>query len=108
MVTYSNVALTYVQVIVVLLFSPLSSWSGIIRQIIQQNLAGAAENFQVVSWKFDPDIAYRRRAEFEEKHGVYGQKLIARLGQGEDGHHEERRLKQIERDREAGYPHVND
>ena len=96
------------QVIVVLLFSPLSSWSGIIRQIIQQNLAGAAENFQVVSWKFDPDIAYRRRAEFEEKHGVYGQKLIARLGQGEDGHHEERRLKQIERDREAGYPHVND
>jgi hypothetical protein len=88
--------------------SPLSSWSGIIKQIIQQNLAGLPENFEVVSWKFDPDAAHRRRAEFEDKHGVYGQRLIARLGQGEDGHQEERRLKQIERDRVAGYPHVND
>lgn len=108
LVTYSNVALTYVQVIVVLMLSPLSSSPGIIRQLIQQNLAGSAENFQVVSWKFDPDAAYRRRAEFEEKHGVYSQKLIARLGQGEDGHHEERRLEQIKRDKEAGYPHVNE
>ena len=96
------------QVIVVLMLSPLSSSTGIIRQLIQQNLAGSEENFQVVSWKFDPDAAYRRRAEFEEKHGVYAQKLIARLGQGEDGHHEERRRKQIERDNEAGYPHVNE
>ncbi|GFG29828.1 hypothetical protein Cfor_02792 [Coptotermes formosanus] len=101
----SRVLLT---VIVVLMISPLSSWSGVIRQLIQQNLAGLPENFKVVSWKFDPDVAYRRRAEFEDKHGVHGQKLIARLGQGEDGHQEERRLRQIERDREAGYPHVND
>ena len=92
----------------ILMVSPLPSWSGIIRQIIQQNLAGSPENFQVVSWRFDPDAAYRRSAEFEEKYGVHGQKLIARLGQGEDGHHEEHRLKQIQRDTEAGYPHVND
>jgi hypothetical protein len=108
LITYSNVPLTSVQVIVVLMLSPLSSRSGLIRQFIQQNLAGSAENFRVVSWKFDPDAAYRRRAEFEEKHGVYGQKLIARLGQGEDGHHEERRRKQIEQDKEAGYPDVNE
>lgn len=62
----------------------------------------------MVSWKFDPDAADRRRVEFEQKYGVRGQKLIARLGQGFDGNHEERKLKQIERDKRAGYPHVND
>jgi hypothetical protein len=100
--------LTYLQVVVVLMVSPLPAWGGIIKQLIQENLAGPVVNFQVVSWKFDPDAADRRRVEFEQKHGVRGQKLIARLGYGEDGYHKERRLKQIERDTQAGYPHVND
>lgn len=94
--------------IVLVMVSPLPLWGGIIRQLIRENLAGSAENFQVVSWKFDPDVADRRSAEFERKHGVRGQKLIARLGQGEDGYQEERRLRQIERDVQAGYPHAND
>lgn len=91
-----------------LMVSPLPLWGSIIKQLIQENLAGPPGNFQVVSWKFDPDAADRRRVEFEQKYGVRGQKLIARLGQGFDGNHEERKLKQIERDKRAGYPHVND
>jgi hypothetical protein len=88
--------------------SPLPLWGGIIRQLIQNNLAGPPGNFQVVSWKFDPNVADRRRVEFEQKYGVHGQKLIARLGQGVDAYHEERRVKQIERNTQADYPHVND
>jgi hypothetical protein len=100
--------LTYIQMIVLVTVWPMPLWGGIIRQLIQNNVAGSAENFQVVSWKFDPDVADRRRVEFERKYGVRGQKLIARLGQGEDGYQEERRLRQIERDVEAGYLHAND
>jgi hypothetical protein len=94
--------------IVLVTVSPLPLWGGIIKRLIQDNLAGSAENFQVVSWKFDPDVADRRRVEFERKYGVHGRKLIARLGQGEDGYQEERRLRQIEKDVEAGYLHAND
>jgi hypothetical protein len=78
------------------------------RRLIQDNLAGPVENFQVVSWKFDPDAAERRRALFQQLHGVHGQELIARLGQGEDGYQDERRRKQIERDKQAGYLHAEE
>ncbi|XP_069681512.1 uncharacterized protein [Periplaneta americana] len=99
---------TLLAVVLVLLVSPLPTWSMILRYLIKNNLAGAPENFQVVSWRFDPDVADRRRVEFEQKYGLHGEKLIARLGQGDDGYPEERKREQIERDRREGYPHVND
>ena len=76
--------------------SPIS----LLRQLIQDNLSGRPENFKVVSWKFDPDIAERRSREFQDKYGVHGERLIARLGQGDDGFLEEWKQHQIARDQE--------
>ncbi|PSN45595.1 hypothetical protein C0J52_15078, partial [Blattella germanica] len=65
------------QVGLLLTICTLTSKGGIIRQLIQDNLAGRPENFQVVSWKFDPDVAERRSVEFQDKFGVHGERLIA-------------------------------
>ena len=77
----------------------------ILRQLIQDNLSGRPENFRVVSWKFDPDVAERRSVEFQEKFGLHGERLIARLGQGDDGYVDERRRKQIMRDQDIDPRH---
>ncbi|KAJ9580103.1 hypothetical protein L9F63_004245 [Diploptera punctata] len=82
-------------------FSPIS----LLRQLIQENLAGRPENFKVVSWKFDPDISERRSVEFQEKYGVHGERLIERLGLGDDGYLEERKQQQIIREQEIDPRH---
>lgn len=49
-------------------------------------------------WIFDPDVALKRRRQFIELHGDKGEKLIERLGLGNDGNDEERLEMQRQRD----------
>lgn len=51
-----------------------------------------------MSWPIDPDAGLRRRIEFESVNGRYSNKLVERLGLGEDGRTEERRARQRLRD----------
>ncbi|XP_063227121.1 uncharacterized protein LOC134533525 [Bacillus rossius redtenbacheri] len=71
---------------------------GLIRRLIAENLAGPPEQRVAARYEFDPDVAARRRAEFEELHGPRGERLVERLGLGEDGFSRERRLRQRARD----------
>lgn len=54
--------------------------------------------FQTISWPIDPDAGLRRRKEYVANNGLYGYKHVERIGLGEDGRTEERRIQQYYRD----------
>ncbi|XP_054278492.1 uncharacterized protein LOC129005188 [Macrosteles quadrilineatus] len=49
-------------------------------------------------WDFDPEVSKRRNPGYEALHGHHSERLIERLGLGEDGREEERRQQQAIRD----------
>ncbi|KAK6624735.1 hypothetical protein RUM44_011595 [Polyplax serrata] len=53
---------------------------------------------QTFDWPIDPDAGLRRRKEYEAINGRYGFKHVEKIGLGEDGKEEERRLQQLYRD----------
>ncbi|KAK3932585.1 85 kDa surface antigen [Frankliniella fusca] len=71
---------------------------GLIYTLLRDNVAGAPVTHIKQSWPFDPHVALRRRAEFEQLHGYRGYALVERSGLGEDGRQEERRQQQRARD----------
>lgn len=71
---------------------------GILRDLIQYNLAGHPVLHKDQSWPFDPDIGKRRSRQYQELNGIYGEKAIERLGLGIDGYDRERLEKQRARD----------
>lgn len=70
----------------------------LIRRLIRDNLAGEPINFVTQKWEFDPDVADRRRPEFESRYGMKGWKLIQHFGLGEDGFKQQRLEEQNARD----------
>lgn len=70
----------------------------LITETLQNNVAGEPVTHERTNWNFDPEAAKRARAIYYEKNGFRSAKFIERLGIGLDGHHEERRLEQQERD----------
>lgn len=54
--------------------------------------------FQEQSWPIDPEAGLRRRKDYVEQNGLYGYKHVERIGLGEDGRTEERRIQQRIRD----------
>lgn len=71
---------------------------GIIKDLLQYNLAGHPVLHKDQSWPFDPDIGKRRSRQYQELNGIYGEKAIERLGLGIDGYDRERLEKQRARD----------
>lgn len=71
---------------------------GIIRDLLQYNLAGHPVLHKDQSWPFDPDVGKRRSRQYQDLNGIYGEKAIERLGLGIDGYDRERLEKQKARD----------
>jgi len=66
--------------------------------LIQNNVLGSAEFHRQQSWPFDPNVSARRTHEFVALHGDKSERLIERIGLGQDGRQEERREQQAVRD----------
>ncbi len=65
---------------------------------VRENVAGAPLSHTPQAWSFDPNVALRRRAEFQQLHGYRGYALVERSGLGEDGFQEQRRQQLRARD----------
>lgn len=70
----------------------------LITNLLQNNVAGHPDVHVHTKWEFDPEVSKKRRNQFYEVHGFRAEKLIERLGLGIDGHDEERRAEQRQRD----------
>ncbi|VVC92710.1 unnamed protein product [Leptidea sinapis] len=73
--------------------------AGPIGTFLQTNAVGFPVIHEKQTWIFDPFVAVRRRKQFAELHGTYGEKLIERLGLGIDGFGDERLARQRIRDK---------
>nr|CAD7441918.1 unnamed protein product [Timema bartmani] len=71
--------------VVLSLQSPSLQAVGIIRQLIQMNLAGPPVLRQQQHWEFDPEIADMRSPGYQAQYGRRGEQLIESLGRGEEG-----------------------
>nr|CAD7458968.1 unnamed protein product [Timema tahoe] len=75
----------YLIAVVLSLQSPSLQAVGIIRQLIQMNLAGPPVLRQQQHWEFDPEIADMRSPGYQAQYGRRGEQLIESLGRGEEG-----------------------
>ncbi|CAD7092319.1 unnamed protein product [Hermetia illucens] len=71
---------------------------GIIKNLLQENVAGNPVIHQKSEYDFDPEVAKKRRQLFYETHGYRAEKFIERIGVGIDGQEDERRVEQSYRD----------
>nr|XP_004923471.1 uncharacterized protein LOC101737849 [Bombyx mori] len=67
------------------LLQPGTAQTGLIGSFVRTNLIGYPVIHDKAVWKFDPDVAKKRREQFIELHGDKGERLIERLGLGIDG-----------------------
>nr|CAD7196967.1 unnamed protein product [Timema douglasi] len=72
--------------VVLSLPSPSLQAVGIIRQLIQMNLAGPPVLRQQQRWEFDPEVADMRSPGYQAQYGRRGEHLIESLGRGEEGY----------------------
>nr|CAD7398262.1 unnamed protein product [Timema poppensis] len=72
--------------VVLSLPSPSLQALGIIRQLIQMNLAGPPVLRQQQRWEFDPEVADMRSPGYQAQYGRRGEHLIESLGRGEEGY----------------------
>ncbi|TMW44079.1 hypothetical protein DOY81_010837 [Sarcophaga bullata] len=70
----------------------------LITETLQNNVAGEPITHERTNWDFDPDVSQKRRSLFYETHGFRAAKFIERIGVGQDGLEQERRLEQQQRD----------
>lgn len=84
--------------LLVVLQAPSANCAGFLIGLIQNNVLGAPELHRQQSWPFDPSVSARRAPEFIALHGDKSEKLIERIGLGNDGRQNERREQQAIRD----------
>ncbi|XP_075217156.1 uncharacterized protein LOC142322221 [Lycorma delicatula] len=93
-----NLITLFMAVLVVLMNLTLARSSLQIINLLRESFAGKPEFHRKQSWPFDPEVAARRRVDFERINGYRSMGLIERLGLGEDGRQDERRIQQAIRD----------
>nr|XP_023020804.1 uncharacterized protein LOC111509317 isoform X1 [Leptinotarsa decemlineata] len=80
------------------LFSSALAQLGIIRDLVEFNVAGHPVLHKDQKWEFDPEVGKRRSRQYQEINGILGEKAIERLGLGIDGYDRERLEDQQRRD----------
>lgn len=70
----------------------------IITGLIQKNVLGLPMLHENQNWPFDPEAGARNAVEYQKTNGVLGEKLIERIGLGNDGQQERRLQEQRKRD----------
>ncbi|KAL3286266.1 hypothetical protein HHI36_000776 [Cryptolaemus montrouzieri] len=76
----------------------LTNCQGIIKDVIQYNIAGIPILHKTIPFPFDPDAGSKRSIEYQAVNGRYGEKAIERLGLGTDGRQLERLEEQRRKD----------
>ncbi|XP_015186523.1 PREDICTED: uncharacterized protein LOC107071764 [Polistes dominula] len=56
--------------------------SGLLINLLQNNIAGLPVIHQRTEWNFDPEVGKQRRIDYVETNGFRGEKAIAKLGMG--------------------------
>ncbi|KAG5885042.1 hypothetical protein JTB14_033361 [Gonioctena quinquepunctata] len=84
--------------LIIILISSASAQLGIIRDLIEFNIAGHPILHKDQKWSFDPDVGKRRSRQYQEINGILGEKAIETLGLGIDGYDRERLEQQRVRD----------
>ncbi|CAH0774714.1 unnamed protein product [Bemisia tabaci] len=93
----TRVIFTTAQLVVLLLGGVMCGIDSVVFKL-RDAIAGSNDYHKKQKWEFDPNVAARRRPEFEALHGHHSEILIEKFGLGKDGRMEQRRQEQAIRD----------
>ncbi|KAK9875385.1 hypothetical protein WA026_007780 [Henosepilachna vigintioctopunctata] len=86
------------EIVCILSLATAGNCIGIIKDLLQFNVAGIPIVHKTYDFPFDPDAGPRKSRDYQEANGRFGAKAIERLGLGEDGREVERLAEQRQRD----------